>query len=76
MWSNEIQPNPRRSSSNSAEMSNVGLPSSTLVSLGQIFWAAEVRDNDTLAKHCCIAQKASLKADERSLKISLLAVRV
>ena len=69
-----LKPNPRRSSSNSAEMSNAGLPGSTLVSLGQIFWAAEVRDNDTLAKLCYIAQKTSLKADERSLKISLSAV--
>ena len=40
-------------------MSNAGLPGSTLVSLGKILWAAEVGDNDTLAK-----------ADERSLKIS------
>ena len=46
-------------------MSNAGLLGSTLVSLGQIFWADEVGDNDTLAKHCCIAQKTSLKADER-----------
>ena len=45
-----------------------------LVRLGQKFWAAEVGDNDKLAKHCCIAQKTSLKADERSLKISLSAV--
>ena len=57
-----------------AILQSAGLPSSTIVSLGQIFWAAEVGDNDTLAKHCCIARnKKSSKADEKSLKISLSA---
>lgn len=71
-----VNPNPRGSFSNSAEMLNAGLLGSILVSLGQIFCATVVGDNDTLAKHCCIAQKTSLKDDERPRKISLSAVSI
>ena len=46
---------------------NIGLPGSTLVSLGQIHCIAVVGDNHTLAKHSCIAQKTSLKAEKDHL---------
>ena len=43
---------------------------------GTIFYASVVGDNDILAKHYCIGQKISLKADKRSAKISWLTVSI
>ena len=51
-------------------MSKAGLPGSSLFSLAQIFFATEVGDKDAMAKHCCRADKISLKADQRLSKVS------
>ena len=55
----------------SAGMLKAGLPGSSRFSLAQIFFATEVGDKDAMAKHCCRADKTSLKADEGLSKVSL-----
>ena len=42
-----------------------------LRSLAQTFFATEVEDKNAMAKHCCRADKTSLKADERLSKVFL-----